>query len=216
MNKIVAVCVSYEPKTFHSLVPFVNQVNPIQAPPRRTVERVKFVANERNLGIELALKKHPDLTHILMIDSLYLDNAENNNLWLDFTTWYIEHLSDSILGASCYQVRDIRWMTEPQISFVEIWSTPEGSDSTMVESKRSGLIRVQAVGSVYIFPINAWYDNHYKSRDDYFLPEHIDFCRNSGLPIYLSFTYKFFKSPEIYSLRKKLRITAGYLRRKYV
>lgn len=213
--KIVMICVSSEKKNLEVSRPFINLVNPLPAPPRRTIERVKYVSDERNKAIQIAIDKIPYITHIMMIDSYYIDNKINN--FTAFADWYENiNLSNSIVGASCYQVRDIRLLSEPMISFVEVWSTPEAVDSPMVESKQSGLIRVQAVGSIYIFPIEAWINNHYKAKEDYFLPEHIDFCRNSNIPVYLSFDHKFYKPDERYSLWKKLRITGGYLRRKYV
>lgn len=214
--RIVAICVSKTAQRFPGSIPFLNQVNINPAPPRRTIARVQFVANERNIAIQKALVKYPGLSHILMLDSWYLENRNNDLEWDRFIKSYDN--PDIILGASTYQVFDTRLLSEPITFFVEIASILEAADSTMNVEGKTGRIRVQAVGSIYIFPIAAWKRTLYSARTDYFLPEHVELCRSNSwrFPAYLSFDHRFFKNPVKYSLMKKVKVTAGYLRRKYV
>ncbi|SRR6266571_445572 len=206
--KIVAVCVSATAHIFPGSLPFVNRVNAMPAPPRRSTARVAFVAEERNRAVQQALDRHPDLTHILMLDSWYLENPANDHEWNRFIKAYDD--PETILGASTYQVHDTRLFAEPITFFVEIATVLEAADSTMGVEGKTGRIRVQAVGSIYIFPIWAWKTRHYEARKDYFLPEHVDLCRSSGYPVYLSFDHRFYKKPVRYGVWKKLRVAAGY------
>lgn len=142
-----------------------------------------------------------------MLDSWYLDNPVNDEEWDHFVRAYDD--PDMILGAANYCKFDLHLRTSPITYFVEIATAMEAADSTMDVEGKKGRIRVSAVGSIYIFPIQAWQKHPYHARIDYFHPEHIDLCRDSGLRVYLSFDHRFYKPPVKYSLMKKLRIWAG-------
>lgn len=204
--KIVAACVSIQPKQFTGKLEFVNRVNPVPAPPRKTIARVAYVANERNLVVKDILQKFPDTTHILMVDSWYLDNPENNGRWDSFIDSYDD--PSIILGAATFVIHKSPYLLSPaQKYFCEFSITPEAIDVTQKTEGKHGRIRVNTVGGVYIFPIEAWTKNGYGGREDYFWPEHNQLCKD--FKCYLDFDYEFYKPPKTYSLYKKLRMTGG-------
>lgn len=211
MIRLVAVCVSNDPSLSLPLsIPFINHVDMSPIPPRRTIARVRYVAEQRNAAMREAMLHRP--THVLMVDGDYLLNGQNREMFSTFVRAYDD--LGIILGAGNYIV----WNTvigQRIIHFCDVGTTPEAADSVYgTEGKTAGRIRVQAVGSVYIFPVGAWLTNGYGTREDFFWPEHHQLCRD--YPCYISFDHKFWKPPLEITRAKRVRVLAGALRRSLI
>ncbi len=183
----------------------------------RSLERIQYLRDRRNRATTEALLTHPGTTDIVAVDSYYLhQTAPLQRLIMDYSRMEQE----CIMGASTWAVHKIRIF--PRTYFYDTWSTPEMENFyvTNVNHLPNGVRRVSSVGACYIFPRSVW-DRGVR----YEIPEypreifHNHLCKASGLPVYLDFDARLWRTPSdsdvpVYSRIKRVRCSLGEWRRK--
>jgi hypothetical protein len=163
------------------------------------------------------LDKHPDTSHVLMVDDYYLEQSREILKLVDEYAAYCEwsQTTDTVLGASTWiRVRDRSFTTKTRF-YDE--TTPEAYNphGEKYSPRSIGLIPVAAVGACYIFPIHAWKKNGYQCNPYTFQPEHVSLCR--GFRTLLDLNVKLWRhdrTDAIYPLTKVLRVKLGAWRRR--
>ncbi len=195
--KLTAVCISTKAENWTYGTPFYCHVADDKPHPRtRSRERVLHLAKRRNEAVTEALRRFPETTHILMIDSYYLGQLNLDRLLADYKD------EDSILGASTWT--HSRSTLNPKTVFWDSWTTPE---ATYCLPTQQGIVKVQSVGACCIFPVNAWKESGGYDAPD-FGTEHMWLCQRSGRPVYLDFDVKLFHPPhQNYGIVRRVRNT---------
>ena len=187
-------------------IPFVNYTEGWRPFPRdRSRTRIEYLAQRRNSAVRMALERYPETSHILMIDSYYLNQPRSI---IALMSRYDD--PGVIQGGATWIPRKRRlW---PENAFYDAWTTPEFRELMWSKKIRSlPPIKVKAVGAVYICPVNAW------KKRGYGIPvygcEHNYLCEGSSC--FMDFSAEFWRDPFAYPMYWRLRSTAGYLLRGY-
>jgi len=208
--KISAVCISRNLETLSIQgLPYHNYTErwrPFRH--EKTRERVAYLAERRNSAVAETLAVFPETKHVLMVDSYYLQQEEqilrliNEYVEMTLATYH----AGCILGASSWIYDKTRiW---PKYRFYDGWTTPEGLSLRLEEVERDGgMIGVKAVGGCYLYPRWIWEKIRYDVPQDLHGCEHNWLCERSGLPIFLSLKERMWRSPVVYSRRKRLRMS---------
>ena len=207
MDKLVSCCVSDKEETFIYEIPFVNLVDNRKTSERGTVERACFVADLRNKVMEKALQDYPHLTHVLMIDSYYLDQLKAiNRLIRDYK---LVNEDNVIIGSSTWAIlmNHMRHYIFKQKRFYDFGSSPE---ARYYSHNTNGFLRVESVGACYIFPIEAWKKNKYNPNKEFFEVEHKSLCR--GFNCYLDFNSKLWRDDYSNSFMDKIKYIGSHFK----
>ncbi len=187
-------------------------------------ERLAYRAERRNIAVEDGLKMAPEASHILMIDSFYLSEAEKVNRLCER---YEQMKEPAVLGPAIWAClrTDISQVLHPMTRFYDAWSTPEmrwcpygwkpehdkltGQEQMPLE----GFYEVSSVGGMYLFPRSIW-----ENGARYAVPERCHGCEHNGfhashdLPVYVDTHTSLFRTKK-YSLLKCARVSVGNWRR---
>jgi hypothetical protein len=188
------VTTSWKDETCRVDLPFYCHVAEKRNLPRKeqktTSVRVDFLAKLRNEATQAALERFPDTTHVVNLESYYLNQIDSiKKLVRKYTT----------LGGHCILGGTIWWrdykLSPSVVRFYDTWCFPELADMTYTVIPPRGLTRVSSVGSCLIFPREVW--ETFKFVNPQPFPEagiyYNWLCLKSGLPIFADFGIRFFR-----------------------
>lgn len=175
-------------------IPLVSWRTPARDLPRsnqfKDPERVNFLADQRNQATDKAVREHPEATHILNIESYYLQQYQPlAQLIQDYEAL---NVPEAIMGASTWAL--IESQEGASIIFYDKWATPEWKTLPSHE-KASGIRPISSVGSIFIFPVSVWkagvrFENSGFPLRFYYT----NFCYNAQRMILLDFDSKFYRT----------------------
>jgi hypothetical protein len=207
-NDITAVCISRQTESWQiPEIPFLCFVdNWLPFGRQKSMDRVAYLAERRNLAVARALSLYPSTRHVLMIDSYYLDQPGQVRILLS------EYDGRSILGGAVWFLDKTKLI--PRVRFWDSWTTPELKEIEF-PPKMKGKVPVRSVGSCYLYPKGIWEQVGYGVPEDLHGCEHNYLCERSGLEVYLTLDANFWRQPLVYSWPKRIRQTihVGRLRR---
>ena len=215
--QLTAVCISMKKEQWQLGIPFFCLSEP--GPSWRHVKdpkRVDYLADKQNRALEKGMMEFPETTHVLWIDSYYLNQTNAiQQLLMDYETLSAIR-GNLILGGAilCHDRTKIRH----RVSYYDTWSTPELDGAHFrvdLSDVHSGFETVSSVGGVYVYPRTVWEKHRYQRPEPF--PEsgcqHNYLCRKSRLPILLDWNALFWRNVS-YSVPKRLRCSIGNYRRR--
>jgi hypothetical protein len=174
----------------------------------KTIQRVEYLAERRNLAVSQTLTRYPDTEHIMMIDSYYVhQNQQIKGLIQEYARLILsDYQNGCILGASAWILDKTR--IRSRLRFYDGWTTPEGTRLKLQEvEKTGGFIRARSVGGCYLYPRWVWERVRYGVPQDLHGCEHNWLCEHSGLPVLLSLNQRLWREPVVYSWAKRIRVS---------
>jgi hypothetical protein len=178
--------------------------------------RIDYLADKQNRALEKAMLEFPKTTHILWVDSYYLDQTRAiQRLVADHETLSATR-GDLILGGAilCHD----RTRIKHRIRYYDTWSTPELDGKQFrddLSNTYDGFQTVSSVGGAYVYPRGIWEKNRYQRPEPF--PEsgcqHNYLCRKSRLPVFLDWNALFWREIS-YSISKRVRSSIGIYRRR--
>jgi hypothetical protein len=207
---ISAVCISRDRESLPiEYLPFHNYVEGWKPfGHEKTIERVSYLAERRNIAVEETLAQFPETEHILMIDSYYLLQPEQiKKLIREYIELSLARSEQGcFLGASTWIYDKTR--IRSRYRFYDGWTTPEAMGLSLRKVERQGgRIAVKAVGGCYLFPVRVWQKIRYGVPADLHGCEHNWLCEQSGLPVFLSLNVRLWREPTVYGRVKRLRMS---------
>ena len=168
-------------------LPFYCKISGSERTPRQSVRlRVDNITRLKNEAMEEALARFPDATHVAMVESYYLGQARSVEKLVELYSSIGD--SDIILGAPVWVYTVHEWFT--RCKFYDSWACHELSDLQRRDCP-TGLVQVNSVGSVIIFPVWVWRKFRFANPD---FPDKIYYnwiCEQSGLPVFIDMSIKF-------------------------
>lgn len=181
--------------------------------------RIEFLCRLRNEAMTQALAQYPDATHILNIESFYLEQV--SPIMHLFSTYESIDDDNVIVGSPIWALRKNR-LIDNRPTFYDGWGFPELGGLRKGDLKPNpSLIQVSAVASCFIFPSWVWKKFGFRNPEPF--PEAGFFytwlCRKSELPVLVDLAASVYRDsttrPELnYPFSKRLRVTVGYWRRR--
>lgn len=159
-------------------------------PHARNRLRVDFLAKQRNEAMKNALSQYPDTTHIVNIESKYLDQTQSI---IRLIGQYDRLDGEVILGASTWAKMQDRFPTYYQ--FYDGWATPELYYYRYHFRPPRGLVQVSSVGSCLVFPVWVWRQYGFRTPEPF--PDagiyYNWLCQKSHLPVLLDLDIRFYR-----------------------
>jgi len=168
----------------------------------KSLERVSYLAERRNNAVREVSTLFPDITHVFMLDSYYLNQKQPAEALLNHYD-LVGH--DTILGGSTW-FHERFWPHRE--AFWDSWTTPEGLDP----GNHTRFLEVKAVGGAVIFPVSAWKRHGFDTSRFPQGSEMNGFCENSGLKVHLDLMARFYHPDPPQA--SYVRIRLGNYRRK--
>jgi hypothetical protein len=183
------------------------------------LSRITYLTERYNRAVRNGLIEHPEAQNLLVVDSYYLDFVEEIRRLID----HYRSLQRSILGASIWYCDKSR--VKGRILYYDTLSVREFKNmwwSSLNELPR-GLVNVTGVGGCFIFPRTVW-EGSGRFSIPYPEPQAggSRCLKTEGYRILLDCGCRLWRShlnnPGIpdYSLTKRLRVSAGELRRRVI
>lgn len=164
-------------------MPLLHHGSPRIFYPRGSKQRVRFVADQRNIAVEKALAIYPDTTDILMIDSYYTGQTRMIDLLVN---QYFSMKEQCVLGGSTWS------RYRGKLTFWDKFLTPECA--SLEYGTLTGIHPVSGLGACYLFPRSAWDKGARYGVPDYG-GDHLPFHRAHNLPLYMSFDVRLWHPP---------------------
>jgi hypothetical protein len=178
-------------------IPFFCLVEHSRSFPRQSQkvapDKINYIADKKNRANTSGLKLYPDTTHIVNIDSYYLEQRksivkllesyeklDNNDLILGAPTWFYER--STVLRRAF---------------FYDTWACPEMDPSPiyLLRAPEGGYAQVSSVGSCVIYPRWIWEKHGFHNPEPF--PEAGIFYnylfQKSRLPVLVDFRIKFWR-----------------------
>jgi hypothetical protein len=214
---LTAVTISDRQETFLDDVQFLCYTTGYEPIDRRkgSSERIEYITRRYNAAVNEALRRFPETTRVLIIDSYYLQQEPVRN--------FIERYSNSsaIVGASIW----CRPMTHiwNNLQYYDVLSVKEWDDKRWHSEKNlpHGLVRVTAVGACWVFPRNLWGGGFRVDSTGESLVNSKSLDTNK-VDVFLDCDIRLWRTREtnpdirIYPWSKRVRVSLGELRRKII
>ena len=186
------------------------------------INRLTYLTKRYNSAVTSAIEKFRELkpTHILLCEKYYVKNVEGiERLLKDYR---VMGEDNAVMGASIWCKIKVR--IRPFIIYYDTLSVRELRGIKYYGGSRlpKGLMRVSGVGCCWIFPLDVW-----RNSGGFTIP--IDEPQAGGSrclsaaprPVFLDCSARFWRTPADsdvpeYSLSKRLRVSAGGLKRKLI
>jgi len=223
-ENVTAVCISR--KAEHWRVPeipfycYTKGWRPITHHDNKNRTRLEYITERYNLAVRGGLALYPETTHILIIDSYYLNFASEIK---EFLQSYKDRGATSlVMGASIWYWD--RSHFRPCIRYYDTASATEMRDRKWfkIEDLPKGLIRVSGVGACWILPREVW-----ESSGGFVIPDRDPVAGSSrslpvpmNLNVLLNCSVRLWRThtdnPEVpvYAPFKRIRVSIGEIRRK--
>ncbi len=225
MNEnVIAVCISRQ--TEHWRVPeipfycYTKDWRPITHHDNKNMTRLEYITERYNLAVRGGLTLHPEASHILIIDSYYLNFASEIKELLQ--SYNGRDDASLVMGASIWYWD--RSHIRPCIRYYDTASATEmrGRKWYKTADLPNGFIGVSGVGACWILPREIW-----ASSGGFVIPDHDPVAGSSrslpnpmDLNVLLNCNVRLWRThtdnPDIpvYSPLKRIRVSVGEIRRK--
>jgi hypothetical protein len=215
MRSYVAVTISRKQETFSLDIPFLcyTEENKLDRY-RDQREETYYVCEKRNRAMTKALEKYPSATHILSLDSYYLNQASA----LEELMRMYEEIDDDniILGGPIWYYR-LNRLFDNRTKFYDSWGSPELVNIHPKDTEHfPQIVQVPSLGNCVIFPVWAWRKYGFLTPEPF--PHmgscYTRLCKMSGLPILMDMKARLVRdranNPEAYyPFTKRFRVSVG-------
>ena len=220
MRSYVAVTISRKQENFFLDIPFFCYTEESKFDRYRDQrEETYYVCEKRNRAMTRALEKYPSATHVLSLDSYYVNQT---TALRELFRMYDEIDDDSIiLGGPIWYYR-LNRLIDNRTKFYDAWGSPE---LVNIHPKDTDdfptIVQLPSIGNCVIFPVWVW------EKYSFLTPEpfphlgscYTRLCKMSGLPVLMDMKARLVRdrtnNPEAYyPLMKRFRVTAGYYKYK--
>jgi len=215
VRRYVAVTISKKQETFALNIPFFCYVE------RSTFDRYRdqreetyYVCEKRNKAMTSALEKYPSATHVLSLDSYYL----NQTTGLTELVRMYEEIDDDniILGGPIWYYR-LNRLFDNRPKFYDSWGSPELVNIHPKDTKAfPEIVQLPSIGNCVIFPVWVWRKYRFETPEPF---PHLGscytrLCKMSGLPVLMDTRAKLIRdrtnNPEAYyPFTKRFRVSLG-------
>jgi hypothetical protein len=220
MRKYIAVTISRKEEAISLGIPFYCYTE------KSTLDRYKdqreetyYVCEKRNRAMTRALEKYPSATHVLSLDSYYLNQAAALK---ELVRMYEEIDDDNIiLGGPIWYYR-LNRLFDNRPKFYDSWGSPELVNIHPKDTRDyPEIVQVPSLGNCVIFPVWVWRKYSFLTPEPF--PQmgscYTRLCKLSGLPVLMDMNAKLIRdrtnNPEAYyPLKKRFRVTTGYYKDK--
>jgi hypothetical protein len=218
MRSYVAVTISRKQESFSLEIPFFCYTE------KSTFDRYKdqreetyYVCEKRNRAMTKALEQYPSATHILSLDSYYLNQVRALK---ELVRMYEEIDDDNIiLGGPVWYYR-LNRLIDNRPKFYDAWGSPElGNIHPKDAEQFPQIVQVPSIGNCVIFPVWLWRKYRFETPEPfpYLGSCYTRLCKMSGIPVLMDMKARLIRdrtnNPEAYyPLKKRFRVTMGYLK----
>lgn len=180
---------------------------------RDVYEETVYLAEKRNRAISAALKKFPETTDIVSVDSYYVVQVEPLKRLI---RTYEEIGGNVILGAPIWYYRKNR-LIDNRPKFYDSWGSPELVNIRPWEPEKwPEIIQVPSVGNSVIFPVDMWRKHSLITPEPfpYMGSCYTRLCRIGGLPVLIDMRAKMYRNSTnnreaAYPFIKRFRVSVG-------
>jgi hypothetical protein len=215
MRSYIAVTISRKQETFSLEIPFYCYAEETRFHRYKdTREETYYVCEKRNRAMTNALEKHPAATHVLSLDSYYL----NQSAALKELIKMYEEIDDDniILGGPIWYYR-LNRLIDNRTKFYDAWGSPELTNIHPNDTKDfPQTVQVPSLGNCVIFPVWVWRKYGFLTPEPfpYMGSCYTRLCRISGLTVLMDMKAKLIRdrtnNPEAYyPLTKRFRVSVG-------
>ena len=216
MRHYIAVTISRKEEAISLEIPFYCYTE------KSTLDRYRdqreetyYVCEKRNRAMARALEKYPSATHVLSLDSYYL----NQMAALKELIRMYEEIDDDniILGGPIWYYR-LNRLFDNRPKFYDSWGSPELVNIHPKDTiDYPQIVQVPSLGNCVIFPIWVWRKYSFLTPEPF--PQlgscYTRLCKMSGLPVLMDMSARLIRdrtnNPEAYyPLKKRFRVTMGY------
>ena len=220
MRSYLAVTISRKQETFSLEIPFLCYTEEAKFDRYRDQrEETYYVCEKRNRAMTKALEKYPSATHVLSLDSYYLNQAAPLK---ELIRMYEEIDDDNIiLGGPIWYYR-LNRLIDNRTKFYDAWGSPELVNIHPSETKDfPPIVQVPSIGNCVIIPVWVWKKYGFVTPEPF--PQlgscYTRLCKMSGLPVLMDMRARLVRdrtnNPEAYyPLKKRFRVTMGYYKDK--
>jgi hypothetical protein len=215
MRNYVAVTISRKQETFSLEIPFYCHAEESRFDRYRDQrEETYYLCEKRNRGLTKALEKYPSSTHVLSLDSYYVNQAAALR---ELINAYEEINDDNIiLGGPIWYYR-LNRLFDNRPKFYDAWGSPELLNIHPKDTDGfPQIVQVPSVGNCVIFPVWVW------KKYGFLTPEpfphmgscYTRLCKMSGLPVLIDMKARLVRdrtnsSEAYYPLVKRFRVSTG-------
>ena len=212
---LLAVTISRKPEKCSLPIPFyclIESSNFDRYKQQR--EETYYVTDKRDRAVAQALSIYPETTHILSLDTYYLNQ-----------TPALEHLlrtykeldnENIILGAPIWFYRKNR-LIDNRPKYYDAWGTPEMANLRPWQVEDwPNITQMSAIGNCIIFPAWTWKRHRFETPEPFPLMGscYTRLCRLSGLPVLMDMEARLFRdqtncTEAVYPLLKRMRVSLG-------
>jgi len=215
MRSYVAVTISRKEESFSLAIPFFCYTEKSTFDRYRDQrEETYYVCEKRNRAMTGALEKYPSATHVLSLDSYYLNQAAALK---DLVSAYEEIDDDNIiLGGPIWYYR-LNRLFDNRPKFYDSWGSPELVNLHPKDTRGfPPIVQVPSLGNCVIFPVWVWRKYGFLTPEPF--PHmgscYTRLCNISGLPVLMDMKARLIRdrtnNPEAYyPFTKRLRVSVG-------
>ena len=216
MRSYVAVTISRKQETISLSIPFLCYTEESKFDRYRDQrEETYYVCEKRNRAMTKALEKYPSATHVLSLDSYYLNQAVALK---ELITMYEEIDDDNIiLGGPIWYYR-LNRLIDNRTKFYDAWGSPELINIHPNDTEDfPPIVQLPSIGNCVVFPVWVWKKYGFLTPEPF--PQlgscYTRLCKMSGLPVLMDMRARLVRdrtnNPEAYyPLKKRFRVTMGY------
>jgi len=215
MRNYLAVTISRKQENFSLEIPFFCYTETSTFDRYRDQrEETYYVCEKRNRAMAGALEKYPSATHVLSVDSYYLNQAAALR---ELVRTYEEINDDNIiLGGPIWYYR-LNRLFDNRTRFYDSWGSPELVNIHPKDTAHfPKIVQVPSLGNCVIFPVWVWRKYGFLTPEPFPLMGscYTRLCRISGLPVLLDMNAALIRdrtnNPEAYyPFAKRVQVSLG-------
>jgi len=222
MRSYVAVTISRKQEAFPLEIPFFCHTEKSTFDRYRDQrEETYYVCEKRNRAMARALEKYPSATHVLSLDSYYLNQEAALR---ELIRMYDEIDDDNIiLGGPIWYYR-LNRLFDNRPKFYDSWGTPELVNIHPKDAKDfPQIVQVPSLGNCVIFPVGIWRKYSFLTPEPF---PHMGSCytrlsKISGLPVLMDMKARLIRdrtnNPEAYyPFTKRFRVSIGDYKNRFL
>jgi hypothetical protein len=222
MRSYVAVTISRKQEFFSLEIPFFCYTEKSTFDRYRDQrEETYYVCEKRNRAMTGALEKYPSATHVLNLDSHYLNQAAALK---ELVSTYEEIDDDNIiLGGPIWYYR-LNRLFDNRTKFYDSWGSPELVNIHPKDTKDfPQIVQVPSLGNCVIFPVWIWRKYSFLTPEPF--PHmgscYTRLCKISGLPVLMDMKARLIRdrtnNPEAYyPFTKRVRVSVGDYKNRFL
>jgi hypothetical protein len=215
MRNYLAVTISRKQENFSLEIPFFCYTETSTFDRYRDQrEETYYVCEKRNRAMAGALEKYPSATHVLSVDSYYLNQAAALR---ELVMTYEEINDDNIiLGGPIWYYR-LNRLFDNRTKFYDSWGSPELVNIHPKDTAHfPQIVQVPSLGNCVIFPVWVWRKYGFLTPEPFPLMGscYTRLCKISGLPVLIDMRAALVRdrtnNPEAYyPFAKRARVSIG-------